>query len=81
MTEDLRNPKLSKLACLTVTQRESANRLPLFFQKEEIMFQFNYKLKVAERVKAKCVRASTLQPGARRTRWNQARMLHLLLSL
>jgi hypothetical protein len=33
-------------------QRESANRLPLFFQKEEIMFQFSYKLKVAERVAA-----------------------------
>ena len=40
------------------------------------MFQFHYKLKVAERVKA-----STLQPGARRTRQNQGRMLHLLLSL
>jgi hypothetical protein len=27
---------------------------PLFFLKEEIMFQFNYKHKFIERVKAKC---------------------------
>jgi hypothetical protein len=43
-------------------QRESADRLPLFFQKEEIMFQFNYKLKVAERVKAKCERHPRYNP-------------------
>jgi hypothetical protein len=47
-------------------QRESANRAPALFPKEEIMFQFNYKLKVAER---------DGRGG------NQGRILHLLLSL
>jgi hypothetical protein len=46
-------------------QRESANRLPLIFQKEEIMFQFNYKLEVAERVKAKCERHPRYNPTSR----------------
>jgi hypothetical protein len=62
-------------------QRESAKWLPLFFQKEEIMFQFHYKLKVAERVKAKCERHPRFNPERGRTRRNQGRMLHLLLSL
>jgi hypothetical protein len=43
-------------------QRESAKWLPLFFRKEEIMFQFSYKLKVSERVKAKCERHPRYNP-------------------
>jgi len=35
---------------------------PALFSKEEIMFQFNYKLKVAERVKAKCNRHPRYNP-------------------
>jgi hypothetical protein len=35
---------------------------PALFLKEEIMFQFNYKLKIAERVKAKCERHPRYNP-------------------
>jgi hypothetical protein len=45
------------------------------------MFQFSYKLKVAERVKAKRERHPRVQPGARRTQRNQGWMHYLLLSL
>jgi len=45
------------------------------------MFQFNYKLKVSERVKAKCDRHPRYNPETRGARRHQGWMLDLLLSL
>jgi hypothetical protein len=45
------------------------------------MFQFNYKTQDRRAGEDEVRTASTLQPGAKRTRRNQGWMLHLLLSL
>jgi hypothetical protein len=44
-------------------QRESAHQLPrTFLKRRKTMFQFSYKLKVSERVKAKCERHPRYNP-------------------
>ena len=45
------------------------------------MFQFNYKTQDRRAGEGEVRTASTLQPGARRTRRNRGWMLHLLPSL
>jgi hypothetical protein len=62
-------------------QRESANRLPLFFPKGGDHVSVPLQTQGFRAGEGEMRPAPALQPGAGRTRRNQGRMLHLFLSL